>query len=174
MQRLRTDPNLSEPAREEALDLARWPVAGPGWLDAASRSVAQRAGGTATAYQRALKQAETACRLAPHRAGFQVTLGMAMYRAGRLAEARDTLARADTSERLSDASSEVPRLAFLAMTEHGLGRNDRAAATLERCREALRQSSRSADDPAVSLRREAEQLIEPGSVRQSSAVPAGK
>ena len=173
VERIRTDPGLSEPVRTKALELAASPVEGPNSLDRASRAVAERAGASDLAYRRALQQAERACRLNPYRPAYRVTLGMAQYRVGKYAEAFDTLTRTDPAGSARDATSEPPRLALLAMSEYRLGRKDRAAATLERFRAVLRQTNRSADAGASSLRREAEQLIEPASAPPSSAAHTG-
>src|SRR5262249_19047754 len=60
-------------------------------------------------YQSALRQAETACRLAPQRGLYLTALGMAQYRAGQYPAARATLAQADLLRRAGAAG-----LPFLA------------------------------------------------------------
>jgi predicted Zn-dependent protease len=172
--RLRTDPGLSEPGRKEALELASSPLENASALDGASRSVAARAGAADSAYRRALEGAKAVCRLQPYRRAFQVTLGMAEYRLGRYAEALEILTRADPTEYGDDAASESTRLAFLAMAEHRLGRKDRAAATLAQLREVLGRTGRSADESTLALLREAERLIESKPGRPSSWAPAGR
>ena len=172
LERLQTDPDLSGPVREEALVLAASPVENAFWLDIAGRSVATHPGAMASAYQRALEQAETASRVMPYRSGFRVTLGMARYRLGQYNEAVETLSRAQPSGSPRDEAAEAPRLAFLAMAEYRLGRLDRAKTALENFRDVLRRAARAGDEEIVSIRQEAEQLIEPGPGTQSSTSPA--
>jgi WD40 repeat protein len=121
VERLRTDPALGEPARHEALVLAETSADKPRSLDRASRNVVRRSGAAASAYKRALRQAECACRLAPYVGAYQTTLGMAQYRSGRYAEAVDTLIRADRLNAPAARGSLAADLAFLAMAQHGLG-----------------------------------------------------
>jgi hypothetical protein len=101
-----------------------------------------------------------------------VTRGIAQYRLGQFTEALESLSRADTAGIPRDAASEAPRLAFLAMAEYRVGRKDRAAAALERYRDVLRRTARSGGEEAIALRREVEQLVEPGPATRSLTAPA--
>jgi hypothetical protein len=68
---------------------------------------------TALPYRLALRQAETARRLAPGEDKYAITYGVALYRAGRYQDARDTL---------KETHEEVPAaLAFLTMAQHREG-----------------------------------------------------
>jgi eukaryotic-like serine/threonine-protein kinase len=156
LERLKTDSTLSEPARREALALALTSADNPRFLDLASRAVARRRGQAASAYQRALQQAERACQLAPYLGAYQTTLGMAQYRALQYREAVDTLIGADRQNATAARGSLALDLAFLAMAQHGLGQKDRAQATLARLRKALEQPDQANDEDAKALLSEAE------------------
>jgi WD40 repeat protein len=171
VERLRTDPDLTAEARSEALELARSPLEHPVSLDLSSQAVGNRPGATTSAYGRALAQAETACRLAPHRSGFQVTRGMALYRLGKYGEALESLSRADPSREPRGEITAASRLALVAMAEYRLGRRDQAAASLRKLREMLRQRPHLVDDQVKSFRNEAEELIEPGAPQPPESTP---
>jgi WD40 repeat protein/serine/threonine protein kinase len=110
----------------------------------------------ATQYQIALRQAETACRLAPKETRYAVTLGMAQYRAGEYKEAFQTLSRL---EKTKDASMETT--AFLAMTLYRLGQKEDAKAALGRLRAAVKDLQAGKDVQALDLLKEAQALMEP-------------
>ncbi len=167
LQRLKTDATLTEPVVREALALAETAADNPRFLNLASRAVARRTGQARSAYERALKQAECACRLAPYLGAYQTTLGMAQYRAGKYGEAVDTLFRADQQNTTAAPGSLAADLAFLAMAQHALGHADRAQATLSRLRKALEQPDRASDEDAKALLGEAELAI-----RSQPAQPA--
>ncbi len=95
LDRLRTDPKLSEPVRREAMALARSSVESAAALIRTSRDVVSRPGAEPSAYRRALRQAETAYRLTPYQVDYPTTLGMAQYRVGKFREAVETLTSAD-------------------------------------------------------------------------------
>src|SRR5262249_39833044 len=87
------------------------------------------------------------------------TLGVAQYRVGQYPEALETLTRAD---RLNGAHSKTPQppdLAFLALTQHQLGQEEQAQATLARLREALQLPRWAKAAEAHALLREAEALL---------------
>jgi eukaryotic-like serine/threonine-protein kinase len=159
LEHLKTDSTLSEPVRREALALARAAADNPRFLDLASRAVARRSGLGASAYQRALAQAERACELAPYLGAYQTTLGMAQYRVGKYREAVETLIGADRRNATAARGSLAPDLAFLAMAQHGLGDKERAQATLARLRTCLELPNRANDEDAKALLGEAERVI---------------
>jgi tetratricopeptide (TPR) repeat protein len=102
-------------------------------------------------YRFALRQAETACRLAPQEVQYRTALSLAQYRAGRYEEARGTLRKAER------ADQDVPaNLAFLAMAQHRLGKDGEAKATLGRLREVLKQERWAGDAEAQGFLREGE------------------
>ncbi|MFI5454569.1 MAG: protein kinase [Isosphaerales bacterium] len=159
LERLRTDPGLSEPVRHEALALGETSVENPRFLNLASRAVVRRAGAPASAYQWASRQAESACLLAPYDGAIRTTLGMAQYRVGKYREAVDTLIRAGPLNANSERGSLAPDLAFLAMAQYRLGQREAAQATLDRLRKAVEQPDRANDDEARAFLGEAERLI---------------
>ena len=96
----------------------------------------------------------------PEDADAHGTLGMALYRLGRCAEALAALERADALRtRTRRARPEVA--AFLAMTNHCLGRADQAAAHLERLRGLMSINILRSDRYAVALMGEAEAALAP-------------
>jgi predicted Zn-dependent protease len=107
-------------------------------------------------YRFALLLAEHACRLAPDRQEYRISLGAAFYRAGRYQEAIDTLGAVDPPDRSSPAV-----LAFLAMANHGLGQHEQARANLAHLHKLLDQPRGMKGAEALDLMREAEALIAP-------------
>jgi hypothetical protein len=105
-------------------------------------------------YRFALRQAETACRLAPQQRKYRSTRGAAQYRAGRFQDALDSLTQAGQPNR------DVPAgLAFLAMAQHQLEQKKDAQATLALLRQAIRQPRWTQDKEMHGFLREAETLI---------------
>jgi hypothetical protein len=109
---------------------------------------------TAPPYRLALRQAQTACRLAPGEDKYMTTLGVALYRVGRYPEARAMLTKA-VQPRENDAHG----LAFLAMAQHRLDEPRPAQETLARLRECMKQPGRAEDAEAQGFLREAEVLM---------------
>jgi tetratricopeptide (TPR) repeat protein len=130
----------------------------PARYDAASRLVARQRYLNAFQYQFALRQAQTACSLAPENASYRTTLGMAQYRVGRYAEALATLARADPSRPAS--------LAFLAMAQHRRGQKDPAQVTLRGLQEALKLPGWAASEEARAFLGEAEAVVQPAAAER--------
>jgi WD40 repeat protein len=156
---LRKAPTLSEPDRQFALQVARSHSETPIQLNEAARKVVKIRGAGKEAYAQAQRQAEAAVIRAPDNWLFLNTLGAAEFRAGRYLHALGALTR---SEQLN-ATKEGPHrvnLAFLAMTQHQLGKKDEAKATLDRLREVMKQSRWAEDAESVSFMLEAEELIE--------------
>jgi hypothetical protein len=105
-------------------------------------------------YRFALRQAETAFRLAPQEGWYRTALGLAQYRAGRYGEARETLMKAE------QANKDVPaNLAFLSMAQHRLGEDGEAKATLGRLREVMKQERWATDAEAQGFLREGEAVM---------------
>ena len=121
--------------------------------------IVRRAYLTALPYRLALRQAETACRLAPREGKYTLTRGVALYRVGRYQDARDTLRK---------IHEDVPAvLAFLAMAQHRLGESRQAQEALARLRECMQQPGRAEDTEAQAFLREAEALLASGEERGS-------
>jgi tetratricopeptide (TPR) repeat protein len=156
LERLRANTTLSEPVRREALALAGRYVENPSFLHQLSRALICQPGATPSAYQRALRQAETASRLTPYEEAYPTTLGMAQYRVGKFAAAVDTLTQA-TQRSNNPGPSD---LAVLAMAQCKLGRKDQARAALERVRELIQHPPWAGDAEAQALAHEAEVLLQ--------------
>jgi WD40 repeat protein/tRNA A-37 threonylcarbamoyl transferase component Bud32 len=157
--RLRADPALSEPVRQEALALADRVVESPRAFDQASRAVASRPGADAAAYQLALQQAEVACRLMPFDGMYSTTLGMAQYRLAKYPDALTTLTRADELNRTAGGAPVPANLALLAMTRFKLGERDQARASLESLRKVIQEPVWARNAETQALLKEAEALV---------------
>jgi tetratricopeptide (TPR) repeat protein len=92
---LQRDGSLDNTVRREALDAANRFVQDPEALNTASWLVVAKPGAKSKAYDRALLQAEEACRLAPNDGTFLNTRGVAEYRAGHYERALATLTRSE-------------------------------------------------------------------------------
>jgi tetratricopeptide (TPR) repeat protein len=182
--RLKDDPGIDEPVRVEALAAAeRCRVSlNPSVLCGASRSIAYDPNVKLGDYRLALRQAETAYRLAQgqdeqdttYRMGALSILGAAQYRLGRFQEALETLERSNslfsatvrrapgTDTHFANAG-DAPSLAFIAMTHHRLGQPDKARVALDRLRAAMKLPQWAGYQEARTLFREAEGLVCPGS-----------
>ena len=161
---IRRDPTITEAVRQQAL---AW--VDPFWriqvraeaaenaraLNDAGWAVVCRPGAGASAYQRALRQAESACHLDPDNFHFLNTLGVAYYRVGKYQEALDTLGRCNKLRKESDPSD----LAFVAMAQHQLGRKEQAHTTLERLRDVMKQPRWAGNAEAQAQLREAEEVL---------------
>jgi hypothetical protein len=158
LERLRANPGLPEPVRQQALALAEIVPEHPGRLDQASRAVVRQPGAAPAAYRLALRQTAAACRLIPRAGDLLTTLGMAQYRVGQYREAADTLAEAD---RINSAGPNGPipaNLAFLALAQHRLGQPNQARATLGRLRATMKSPDWASNDEARDVVREAEAI----------------
>jgi WD40 repeat protein len=158
VEHIRTSQTVSEPVRQQALALVeRFPEEqDPQRYAEAARALTRQPHLAEAWYRQALRQAEVACGLAPERADFLTTLGMAHYRVGDYRQAAETLDRAEQLN-LKTAGGAVPAdLAFLALAHRRLGQGDRAAAALTRLREILKQDRWAADEEAQAFLREAE------------------
>jgi Flp pilus assembly protein TadD len=153
------DATLNEDDRKSALELARTHSEDPQSLNEAAWVVAKNREAGKEAYARALRQAEAAVRLAPKYGFILNTLGIAQYRVGRFAEALASLMK---SEKLNATKngSDPHDLAFLAMTQHQLGKKEQARATLDSLRKVMKQTRWANNTDAVSFLDEAEELID--------------
>jgi len=107
--------------------------------------------------QFALAQMKAACQRAPDQESYRIALGAAQYRVGKFqkesyADALATLIRCDPNHPAT--------LAFLAMVQHQLGQREKARAVLARRQEVLKDEPWAKSPDALSLLREAEELIE--------------
>jgi WD40 repeat protein/serine/threonine protein kinase len=136
---IRADAGLSKLVRQEALKLAETLPENATRLNDASWAVIRQPGGGAAAYQRALRQAEAACRLAPNDANYLNTLGVAYYRVGQYAEAVATLEKSLPG----DASNGVDAcdLYFLSMCHARLGNAAKARECFERAKDSQQRNA---------------------------------
>jgi hypothetical protein len=153
---LQSSPTISPAARQQALSLVEHyrEETAPERFDRAAWSVVRRRHLNAFQYRFALRQAETACRLAPEQGRYRTTLGVAQYRAGQGRDAVATLAQADQRSRGVPAN-----LAFLALAQHRLGQEADARAACARLREAMRRPEWAGDDEARAFLGEAESVL---------------
>jgi tetratricopeptide (TPR) repeat protein len=156
---LRKEPTLDEADRRFALDVAQSHREDPRSMNDASWNVVKVASAGKAAYGRALRLAEAAVRLAPKDGMILNTLGAAQYRVGRYADALATLTKSEKLNATKEGSLPAD-LAFLAMTQHQLGKKDEAKATLDRLREIMKQPRWTQNAEAVNFLREAEELID--------------
>jgi WD40 repeat protein len=158
---IRRKPGLTEAVREEALAQAGHYVEHAETQHSSSRLVVLRPDRSFSLYQRAVRQAQAACRLSPQNRAYLITLGMAHYRVKDYQEALDTLLHARRFHSDTSDTSPPAFLAFLAMTQHQLGQAKAAQATLARLREAMREPRWATHSEAKALFHEAEALIDP-------------
>jgi hypothetical protein len=113
----------------------------------------RRSGVGADAYRLALRQAEAAVRREPQNLDYQITLGAALYRADRAAEAVKVL------DAVVARQPEQPAaLAFLAMAQKQLGLKE-CQDTLKRLHEVMTQPSAYRSLEALRLHAEARSVI---------------
>jgi hypothetical protein len=156
---IRIDSSLSKADRQFALNIASTHSEDPNQLTAAALSVAKVKGLDQEAYALALRQAEAAVQAEPQSGFFLSTFGMAQYRTGRFAEALATLTKSEKLNATSLGASPLD-IAFVAMTQHQLGRKDEAKATLARLGEVMKQPRWAKDAEAQGFLREAEALLQ--------------
>jgi hypothetical protein len=153
---IRAAPGLSSALRQEALAQAEHYVENPEVEHTRSRSVVRSPGKDLAAYRKALRRAETACRLCRDNRDYLLTLGMARYRVGEDTEALHVLLQA---RRLHGDAPPPALLAFLAMTHHRLGNRPEAQAALGHLRETMRQGGGASQEEAKALLVEATAVV---------------
>jgi WD40 repeat protein len=181
---LRSSPTVRPPARDKALTLIdryREEQNPERYHEAAWAIIRQR---YCNAFQNrfALRQAETARRLAPDQSKYLTTLGAAQYRAGQYRQARATLERADRLHQAAQASlallaSHLPQalvticqlqplrqaipanLTFLAMTHYQLGEKELAWSALARLRQIADKPEWAKNQEVQSFLHEADTLM---------------
>ena len=158
LERLRADPGLTEPVRQQALALAEVVPEHSRRLDQASRTVVRQPGATPEAYCLALRQAAAACRLIPRAGDFLTTLGIAQYRVGQYREAAATLTQADQINAVAPNGPNPANLAFLALALHRLGQPNLAQAALGHLRSTMKRPEWASNEEARDVLREAETI----------------
>jgi WD40 repeat protein/serine/threonine protein kinase len=130
---------LSEPVREEALELAETLPENAPHLNEASRAVVRQPGGDAAAYRQALRQAEAACRLAPNDADYLNILGMAYYRTEKYREAAAALEKSCPGH--ASTGEDAADLYFLALCHYRLGNAAKARECFERAKDSQQRNA---------------------------------
>jgi len=123
-------------------------------LNDASWAVVRMPGADAAAYQRALRQAEAACRLATS-AAYLNTLGVAYYRVGKYPEALATLAKSLPGH---SKGVDANDLYFLAMCHYRLGKAAKAREYFEQAKASHQRNAAQSED-LKQFRKEAETLL---------------
>ena len=158
------DRQIDEPTREYALQFAaRYQENADLYFDASFRIVS-RSDTSLAEYQKALRLAESAARLAPESILNLNLVGMACYRVGDYQRAVEILTKTDEAN-LQD-KAELWNLAYLAMALFRLGHSDEAHNTLSRLDEQMttyhsessREADRSTDRLYQSIYKEAKTL----------------
>src|SRR5262249_1064610 len=140
----------------------------PKRFDEASRRLIRQQYLSSNWYRQALLQAEAACRLAPKRASYRNTFGIAHYRLGKYREAVEALMQCEQRNAAQKLDSLPANLAFLAMAYHRLGQRDKAQTYLSRLREMMKKAHWTQDEEAQIFLREAEALFsEPAGILQN-------
>jgi DNA-binding beta-propeller fold protein YncE/tRNA A-37 threonylcarbamoyl transferase component Bud32 len=152
---LRVDARLRPAVRQEALRLAESLPENALPFNNASWAVVRQPGADASAYQRALRQAEIVCRLARNNVNLLNTRGVAYYRVGHYRQALQTLGLCIKLRKEPKPSD----LAFLAMAQHHLGQKEQAQATFARLREVMKQPRWTKNAEAQGFLREAEAVL---------------
>jgi tetratricopeptide (TPR) repeat protein len=162
---LRRDTTLDQDDRKFALDVSQSHSEDPQSLNEAAWKVVKDRRANKDAYAGALRHAEAAVRLAPKDSNLLITLGVAQYRAQRYADALATLTESEKLNASKEGSLPTD-LAFLAMTQHQLGKKNEAKATLGRLRTVMKRPNRTPDAESLGFVREAEERIEGGGVNK--------
>jgi Tol biopolymer transport system component len=161
MKRISADLSITEDVRKRALaftnrmheerDAKRF--------NDASRVLVRQRALASDLYNQALIQAETACQLEPNNGFYLNTLGMARFRAGNHDKAMAMLLRSDSINQKQYHGSFPADLAFLAMTQHRLGRVKDAQDYLQRLRQRMKDPRWAKDIEAQDFLRETVALL---------------
>jgi hypothetical protein len=158
-ERLRDGTAFSDRLRAEASARAERFQQDASQLATLSWTVAHRPGAAEAAYRTALLQAEEALRLAPGSDALSRVLGAAQYRAGRYPEAAATLTAADRIHSQRPEGPDPIELAFLAMTQHRLGKKEAADDALARLRQTVKKAAPQNAAALAAFVREAEDVL---------------
>jgi hypothetical protein len=154
---LRDDRRLTDPVRRHALALAvDYPENVERLVHDCDIAVAVP-GRTSKQYERALREAETICRLQDRELEHWSLLAMAQYRVGQYSLALATF-QAHSQLGSPEPYVRVRELSFMAMAQHRLSRADEARKTLAQAREIMKRPFSNARFFADSLVREAESV----------------
>jgi WD40 repeat protein len=157
--RLRADAGLGESEKRQALDYLHIFQEDAPQLNELSWAVARAPKAEAAAYELAVRQARTACRLAADRGEYVNALGAALYRAGNCPEALQVLLRSETLNAKTYGGPLPADLAFLALTYHRLEQPEKARDRLDGLRRSMKSPRWAGDDEAKTLLGEVEMLL---------------
>jgi WD40 repeat protein/serine/threonine protein kinase len=132
IEKLKGDPGISDEVRDRAVTLATTRPENPEAFENDCQLTVHSPGLKPARYQRALREAETLCRLRPNRAESWLLLGIAQYRVGDYAKAAQTLEHPRQSEQEMEKFNGARQLAFLAMAQHHLGKREEAQGNFAR------------------------------------------
>jgi WD40 repeat protein/serine/threonine protein kinase len=138
---IRSNKNLRDEVREEALKLAaEFPMHGD-WLRLKSFLVCRRPGADQARYRLALQWARAARELAPEndKGRFLTEEGLALYRVGAYKEAVAALTQADKLNAPRPEGPVPTDLAFLSMAQEHLGLHDQAKASFKRLQDIMKK-----------------------------------
>jgi WD40 repeat protein/predicted Ser/Thr protein kinase len=154
--------SISPQTREKAMTLAKhYREATPDTFHRASWAISRLPYLNGVLYRLALRQAESACRLASDQGKHLTVLGMAQYRLGQYQKALATLTRADQINKGSPID-----LVFTAMTQRQLGEKESLRSTVTRLRVAMKRPEWARNNAVHAFIREAEATI-PGLAAES-------
>jgi tetratricopeptide (TPR) repeat protein len=152
--------SITPEVRQEALSLAdKWPENAQLHVLVSWR-VLQKPSADHADYRKALSHAEYACELDPDNSDYLTPLGLAQYRLGQYEPALETLSRADKLNSVQFKASRAEHLAFLAMTYHRLGHEEKAREMLGRLRVTMPPPGWSGSRCWQRFRHEAEELLQ--------------
>jgi hypothetical protein len=158
IEQLRRNAKLPESLRKEAVARAERHHEDALQLNNMSWYVVRELGKTESAYRRALRQVEEACRQEPENGYYLNTLGVAQYRLGLYVRALETLKRSDKINQQREGTIPAD-VAFLAMSYHRLGHKDLAEAARARLRTAMKLRHWYADAESDAFLKEVEALL---------------
>jgi WD40 repeat protein len=151
---------LDPALRQEAVEMTRRWQEDPRQLNNLSWAVVLRRNAAAGDYAVALDRARVACSLEPNSGCYVNTLAAALYRCGQFEDALKTLTLSDEINSASASGRRPEDVAFLAMTQFKLGRQEKGRALLADLRQLMKQLAWSRNTEAQGLLLEATELIE--------------
>jgi WD40 repeat protein len=155
---VRNDKKITDQLRRESLRFVEQYGENIPYIHWCSRVAVGREQLASAQYSLALRQAEAACHADPDKATYVTTLGMALYRQGRFAEALGTLSRA---ARQDSSTIDPVNLAFQAMVLFRLEQKKESLNRLHELQGLLKSPNRVQNPEAERFLSEAETLIEP-------------
>jgi WD40 repeat protein/serine/threonine protein kinase len=157
---IEADRKLTPAQRERALSAARTREGDANGLNNASWNVVRDRHHSHAEFDRALRQAELACRLQPDNGALLNTLAVAQYRNEQFESALKTLTRSAELNTKANGHPDPSDLAFQAMAQQQIHQPATAKATLTRLRELLKDPQFNSNAESHAFLKEATELIE--------------